>query len=82
MNEPRCQVGERGGADVLFPMTPKTRRFRFGEVCADCDAAAERNHRTHDFSYLADGGDARCYGCDVRPSSRYSYRSCPQGSVV
>ena len=37
MSEPICKMCGLYGNGILFPMLPKATRFKFGEICVDCD---------------------------------------------
>ena len=34
---PICNICNKGGHGVQFPMTPKTQGHKFGTICAECD---------------------------------------------
>lgn len=51
-------------------MTDEALHALAGEVEAK---ERDRAYATHNFG----GIDGRCYGCDIRPSSRYANEACP-----
>ncbi len=34
---PICEICDKRGHGVQFPMTPKTDGYKFGTICGDCD---------------------------------------------
>ena len=36
-NMPSCTVCNRSGTGVEFPMFPKSKGMKFGDICSECD---------------------------------------------